>query len=174
MDGTLGPYVIPRFVTMREIRDVHSIELVILKFVNHCRIIACTWEILIRLTTTYKIIILSVRMGHMSSLGKAHVPQSESGMQDIVALRWQFAVNRPTREFLPKTFTIKTYASFLKRNSTVTMKTEGATKIFPWNSIRNSMKSKWNTGRILLKSVEELDGGRSRTNLLNRDKIFPS
>jgi hypothetical protein len=82
--GHLGPCVIPRFVTMREIKDVHSIESVILKFVNHCRIIAWTGETLIRLTATYKIIILSVRTVHTSSLGKrvmaSHLCHSRRGV----------------------------------------------------------------------------------------------
>jgi hypothetical protein len=52
-------------------------------------------------------------------------------MQEIVAPRCQLATNRATRDFFPKTFAIKTSANLLKRNSLVTMKTEGATKIFP-------------------------------------------
>jgi hypothetical protein len=69
MKDTLGPCVIPRFVMMRVIKDVHSIEPVILIFFNHCRIITCTGETLIRLTVAYNIIISSVRTGRTSSLG---------------------------------------------------------------------------------------------------------
>jgi hypothetical protein len=91
MEGTLGPCVIPRFVTMQEIKDVHSIEPVILKFVNHCRVIACTGEILIRLTAAYKIIISSVHTGHTWSLGKRVTTSHLSHSQRVgckISLHW--------------------------------------------------------------------------------------
>jgi hypothetical protein len=81
--------------------------------------------------------------------GKPPVPQSESGVQDIVAPRCQLAMDRPTRELFPKIITIKTATSLLERNNVVTMKTEGATKIFLQNSIWNSRKLKWNSKEIL-------------------------
>jgi hypothetical protein len=83
-------------------------------------------------------------------------------------------MNRTTRDLFPKTLVIKTSACLLKGNSAAMMKSEGATKTFPQNSIQNSMKSKCNTRRILLKSAEKLDGGGFRTNLLNWDKLLPS
>jgi hypothetical protein len=55
---------------MRGIKDVHSIGPIILKFVNHCGIIAWMGETLIYLTATYKILISSMHTVRTSSLGK--------------------------------------------------------------------------------------------------------
>jgi hypothetical protein len=55
---------------------------------------------------------------------------------------YQLAAKRMTGDLFPKTLVIKTNAILLKKISAATMKTEGATKIFPRNSIPNSMKSK--------------------------------
>jgi septum formation inhibitor-activating ATPase MinD len=70
--------------------------------------------------------------------GKPLVPQSESGVQEM----YQLVANRMTGDLFPKTLVIKTKAVLLKKITATTMKTEGATKIFPRNSIPNSMKSK--------------------------------
>ena len=70
MKGMGFPSKIPMFDAVRVTKEVHSIGLVILKFVSHCLTIAFAGKTRILLTMAYNIINSSLRTGHGSSLGK--------------------------------------------------------------------------------------------------------
>ena len=70
MKGTRFPSKTLMFDAMRVNKEVHSIGLVIRKFVSLCLTIASAGEIRILLTMAYNIINSSLRTGRGSSLGK--------------------------------------------------------------------------------------------------------
>jgi hypothetical protein len=91
---------------------------------------------------------------------------------NIVAPRCKFAMDNLTRNLAPKFMTIKSAASFLKRNWPAFVEIEVAGKSFPRKQIFFPEKSKINSVFHLPKSAKKLDGEESRTILLNGNKVI--